>query len=497
MKTHLLAWLIAGAATLATASEQSDALKRKILADTRKLGVEKALKSKSYRHNLAKHRLYQVTECSQFTKFEKSPVGIAFLKKFLSDDVWLEKTLSQGVPVVRNGSPEGKDLNNRYSEAIIRLAIICRKYPVVWKNTKLKEVAAAVAFSTPFRNNDRAFTVRSFGYFYDSIKRKQFIPDFYKYEPWMLRFVLWHGETSYWLQQKYNVPPQQLHGMAWNVSYRLRNIFDDSIHSHTYSEPWDGIFGPFQVATDVGGVCGSISKVGSLTANSHGAPCITMGQPGHCAYAYFNFDDKRWYRGNDVGRPSSPHHVIIENTFHGFSELQLTNDTFQPYNDYIKAARFNWLAHLYDTSGSSLAEKQFATSCKIKPKAYDFRNDYLQFLCRKKKIKKSQIIREFKSAITDFVKYPDQAWQLVSNSQKLLDKLSQDEKYALVKFFHESASKQKLDHHVMYTALITHQFKILNGGRQKVSYLIDELYTAAKTPAKLDLEAVINPKAKK
>ncbi len=482
----------------ASYSETMSSLKSKIVAGLKKGGgANKAVASKGFRHALAKYRFYQLVDSEQFSDFNKSALGKEFLPRFLGDFSWLEKTLCQGVPVVRNGSKEGKDLNCRYAEAIIRLAIISKKYPSLLKNDKLKEMASATAFSTPFRNNDRAFTVRSFGYFYESLRTKQFIPEFYTFNPWMLRYVLWHGENSSWLQQKYDLPPQRLNGAAWTVSYRLWNIFDDSIHSHKYSEPWTTIFGDFQVATDVGGVCGSISKVGTLTANGHGAPCITMGQPGHCAYAYYNFDNKRWYRGNDVSRPSSPHHVILENTCHGFSEIQMTQDTFEPYKTYAKAAYFNWLGHLFKKDSLKRAESYFSIACKIKPNAYDFRNDYQTALIEKKGIKNGQIMAVAKESITHFSNYPDQAWQLVMNMQPLVDKLSQKERVDLVTFFHETAGKIKFDHHVMYTKLIPHQFALLNGNKGKVKELISANYVDSRSPAKVDLDAILNPKEKK
>lgn len=497
MKHTVMALGMIALTSLSLASDTQNLLKAKLVANTKRAGVNKVLGSQSLRHQLAMHRLYQVADCEQFDKFIASDAGKEFLGRFTKDYAWMITTLCQGVPVVRNNSHEGKDLNNRYSEALIRMAIIAKKYPMIWRNEKLKEVAATIAFSTPFRNYDRAFTLRSFGYFFESMQNKELIPQFYEYEPWLLRYVTWHGETSRWLQTRYSVPPQQLHGMAWNVHYRLWNIFDDSIHSHSYAEPWDGVTGEFQVNVDVGGVCGAISKVGSLTANSHGAPCITMGQPGHCAYAYYDFAKNTWYRSNDVSRPSYPHHVILEHAFHGFTELQLAVDTFQPYDQYIKAAHVNWLGHLLASDNQNqLAERCLAMSVQQKPKAFDFRNDYLQFLCKKERIEKGQIINELKSAVTAFIAYPDQAWQLIQNAQPLFDKLSPTEKFTFIEFFHQQASQQKMDSHVMYTSLINHQFTQVDNKKQIID-LINKYYKTDKTPAKWDLDEILNPKEKK
>ena len=497
MNKFLITCLILTVSSLASASDKIERLRNQIISDSKTMGLKKALRSKTNHHNLAKFRLYQLSSCEQFTKFEASPAGVEFLGKFLENYEWLEKTLCQGAPIVRGRRNRNKTRNERYSEAIIRLAIICRKYPIVWRNKKLQKIASAVAFSAPFNTEDRTASVRSFGYFYDSIKRKQLIPEFFQYEPWMMRSVVWYGDTSSWLQKKYSVPPQALHNMAWNVSYRLWNIFDDSIHRSSYHEPWGELFGSFQVSTDIGGVCGAISKVGTLTANSHGAPCITMGQPGHCAYAYYNFENKTWYRGNDVSRPSTPHHSILDHSFHGFSVLQMTMDTFSPYKDYVKAAHANWLAHAFSTSSSSTAEKLFALSCKFKAHAYDFRHDYLQFLVKKEEIKNSQIFEEFKKTITDFIAYPDQAWQLVMNAQPLIDKLPPKAKEKIVGFFHENAGKQKFDQHVMYTNLLKHQIKLLEDGRYKIKNFVSTHYPSGKTPANWDLEEILNPKEKK
>lgn len=79
------------------------------------------------------------------------------------------------------------------------------------------------------------------------------------------------------------------------VAYRGDNYRGQSVQGPEYYDrkPW-------HVATfmEYGAVCGRISMMNMMVANAHGAPCFTVGQPGHCAYVWKS--GKVWSGGNFV-----------------------------------------------------------------------------------------------------------------------------------------------------------------------------------------------------
>ena len=118
----------------------------------------------------------------------------------------------------------------------------------------------------------------------------------YTQPTWLWRFAVNHGRTSSGTdnmaaQQRHldkfvNLPCREYGGTCWMIQYRLKNSFGDSVHGPLYYKPWAtaGEWPKRKYTQIVGGVCGELSKFGSATANAHGLPSTTAGQPGHCAY---------------------------------------------------------------------------------------------------------------------------------------------------------------------------------------------------------------------
>ena len=82
------------------------------------------------------------------------------------------------------------------------------------------------------------------------------------------------------------LPADRYPGACWYASYRLDNVFGDSIHGPHYYEPFRASWpSAAEMVRHVGGVCGSLSNFGASAAIANGVPAVTMGEPGHCAYA--------------------------------------------------------------------------------------------------------------------------------------------------------------------------------------------------------------------
>ncbi len=135
---------------------------------------------------------------------------------------------------------------------------------------------------------------------------------------WQLHFVCgWKGDSPFgtattmrWLRDNVSAPAEAYKGMAYQVPYRASNVYGDSIHGPYYYQPFDVLYpGNFAKETrDVGAVCGGLSHFGASSANANGVPAITMGEPGHCAYAVYL--DGKWHACNSISEERSPHWKI-------------------------------------------------------------------------------------------------------------------------------------------------------------------------------------------
>ncbi|MGA0846709.1 MAG: hypothetical protein ACO3RV_09225, partial [Luteolibacter sp.] len=93
-------------------------------------------------------------------------------------------------------------------------------------------------------------------------------------------------ESMEYLVSAISLPSHQYTSACWYAAYRAHNAFGDSIHGPHYYSPFRDSWGSHaERVREVGGVCGSLSNLGAAAAIANGIPAVTMGEPGHCAYA--------------------------------------------------------------------------------------------------------------------------------------------------------------------------------------------------------------------
>lgn len=136
------------------------------------------------------------------------------------------------------------------------------------------------------------------------------------------------------------------HGGIWYVG---NNVYGVSVQDGCFIAPWMHFYGtgtgnrPFPAHKQVGGVCGTVSGYGSATAQAHGVPSVTIGQPGHCAYIVRV--GQEWPVGNSVTWPSSTAAPGWDGT--GYSTLhRLYEPVNQDRERFMKATRLGWMARL-------------------------------------------------------------------------------------------------------------------------------------------------------
>jgi len=158
--------------------------------------------------------------------------------------------------------------------------------------------AAAVALTFGQKSwPDHEEALTRYEYFRDSRLKGLLHPMFDDLDTWEKRFVVsagnnggwgddggWGDESMVWLRDHVKLPASAYGGACWQAPYRLNNVFGDSIHGRNYYAPFSHMIHAERVR-DVGGVCGSLSHYGATAARANGIPAITMGEPGHCAYA--------------------------------------------------------------------------------------------------------------------------------------------------------------------------------------------------------------------
>lgn len=152
-------------------------------------------------------------------------------------------------------------------------------------------------------------------FFAESIDQERLNSYFAELPTWLLQYCCgWKGNSPFgtastmrWLRDNCAAPSRAYTGMAYQVPYLPTNVYGDSIFTQWYYQPFDAIYpGNFAKETrDVGAVCGGLSHFGTSAACANGVPAITMGEPGHCAYAVY-FDGK-WHGANSLSEDRHPH----------------------------------------------------------------------------------------------------------------------------------------------------------------------------------------------
>lgn len=157
--------------------------------------------------------------------------------------------------------------------------------------------AVAVALTFGQKSWPAEHAASRYQYFRDSRRIGRLHPQFDQLLAWEKRYLAsaggngsWNGPGGWddaslaWLRDHVKLPVKDYTGACWQAPYRLDNLFGDSIHGSMYYAPFGHMVHARRVR-EVGGVCGSLSHYGANAARADGIPAITMGEPGHCAYA--------------------------------------------------------------------------------------------------------------------------------------------------------------------------------------------------------------------
>ena len=133
---------------------------------------------------------------------------------------------------------------------------------------------------------------------------------------WHLRYVVGSWAEDYELEwARDNVAPEFLTtdkiGQATHSMIKYRDFNGDGVSIHDGAAFYNHRPETLELLLQEGGVCGVVSKFGTALCQAFGVPAMPLGQPGHCAFTWYN--GKEWVLGNDIsGWESSCYHQGIQ-----------------------------------------------------------------------------------------------------------------------------------------------------------------------------------------
>lgn len=236
------------------------------------------------------------------TAMHKAGKG-AFLQAFLNDTAWMELYLGSGMVPWHNDVGLGilADIwaeDHRSADFNTYKPLACALASVWGGEEGYKPVVQTKSRAT---HNP----VWRYHFFKNRHKAGALYPGFERLRPWELRFVVaipqqdWDDQSYAWCAENINIPWQRFNAACWAAPYTDPNVFGDGVQTPDYYIGWPNESDAQKVQVN-GGVCGGLSHFGTVSAQSHGIPAYTVGQPGHCAYAV------RLGHGNWIGGFGGP-----------------------------------------------------------------------------------------------------------------------------------------------------------------------------------------------
>lgn len=164
-------------------------------------------------------------------------------------------------------------------------------------------------------DGDRCDPVWRYYYFRQAEREGRLHPNYPNLRAWEIRFLAgnsWDDETLWWLGRRINLPWDQYGNACWAAKYSGTSVFGATVQGPLFTVQAPVWMGAGEKTMLHGGVCGALSHVGAHAAAAHGIPAYTVGQPGHCAYA-FRLERGKWL-GGFGGPDGGPHNWLFPGT---------------------------------------------------------------------------------------------------------------------------------------------------------------------------------------
>lgn len=326
--------------------------------------------------------LIRTTDATVMTEFAaESDSKRKFLAAFAADAEWLELYLSCGL--VPYHTQMGIDVLYRIwqeEKGKVQNKGLAVALASVWGGGET-DPNPPIAKKTPSRYNP----VWRYNFFQKNAKRGVMHPGYKHLRPWELRFTVgipqqdWDDQSFEWALENINVPWDRYDYACWAAIYTDPSLFGDSVQGGMYNFPYADI--SWAEATHRnGGVCGAMSHLGCVAAMAHGIPAYTVGQPGHCAYA-FRIKRGDW-RGGFGGPDGGMHNRIFGNQ--APTSYLLMETVFKDDATIEKAYRHSFCAEAAEAIGDTdAAIAMWEKTLELSPLHPFFRASYHKLLKEK------------------------------------------------------------------------------------------------------------------
>ena len=341
-----------------------------------KKGPEK--KNAEYRLSRAKadlkKHLAEAKYPINYAKYSKA------LEMILSDADWMEQIAFSGEV-------------DRFARIVQIIDAIAAEEPIALKQGVARDTATAVALEYARHNLSTVDAVERAQYFLKYWRQGRLNSSYDSLALNHRRIVCGWKPTHRsgtikafeWALNRVHLPDWQYPDSCWRCGYVLDNVYGDSVHGSHYYAPWEGVWTDNHMALTkfVGGVCGGLSHFGAASACANGVPALTMGEPGHCAYAVLV--DGKWTPAYSLTWERGLHWNPWNNNW-TYSSLHLADALFDR-----KSAPKTRLSNAYRILAGMYREKQddqkalncYELSAKSAPLNYLMWKEYSSFLSQK------------------------------------------------------------------------------------------------------------------
>lgn len=384
-------WIIANADTEAqTELEKATADREKKLADLKKQlenkkalvpeGVAPSKKLAWDLKQLEKNIKRAETSCKAAYTMEqalKDPKAATIMERIAADPEWAEQFAFTG-DCIRPGY------------ALYLLTAIANEHADFFSNKMVRDIATATALEYAKSNWHADDAVDRAEYYIKNYKANRLNTVFDTLPFWQRRMVCGcKGDNPYgsvasleWSLENVHIPAHEYPGSCWRCSYRLNNIYGDSIHGPQYYAPWEASYGDNRTALTylVGGVCGSLSHFGAFSALANGIPALTAGEPGHCAFIVLV--DKKWTPAYSLSWERGLHWQVYRNVY-SFSSLHSASELFDSKNEATTnlSNTYRIAANIFAQQGDKAkAQANFCDALKTEPRNFYAWREWVQAL---------------------------------------------------------------------------------------------------------------------
>ena len=306
--------------------------------------------------------------------------------------------------------------------------------------------AAAVALMYAEKGWPEDQAKARYRYFRDSRKAGKLHPVFDTLATWEKRFVVsaggnggWAGEGGWgedslvWLRDHVKLPVKDYIGACWQAPYRLENVFGDSIHGRKYYAPFDHLIHAERVR-EVGGVCGSLSHYGATAARANGIPAITMGEPGHCAYAVRTARGE-WTPAYSLSWQRGLHTSLWGRTW---TQLVLQEKVLGEKYATDRGALHLWQARSLLAGNPGLADKAYRLALEAQPLDQPTWIEYVSWLRDSRDLQPLEWKKVHDDALAALADYPEAAWDVVKIVQAaMIKKVPVEERVPFLLSYHD------------------------------------------------------------